>query len=124
MKQYTIYCTDKQVKKALELGAPLDGVCKQDGTRPIYYTLPTSDPKWMDCDAYYMPTAEQMIGWLETRGEFRIEISTGIRDVWFYYIHISYGTNYKNLFYGGFHTRKEATLAAIDAALDYLVNNI
>lgn len=114
MDKFAIYCTEEQVLNALMLGAPIREVgSESDAKKCLQHSK--------NFRFYEVPTAEEMIGWLETRGEFRIEISTGISDIWFYYVHISYGTNYKNLFYGGFDSRKEATLAAIDAALDYLL---
>ena len=92
MKQYTIYCTPEQARKALGLGAPIEyklkGTCKT-------------------------PTAEQMIGWLEEQGlHFDFEFITITCCM------VQHnGTYLCNPFTG---TRKEATLAAIDAALEYL----
>lgn len=48
MEQYTIYCSDEQTKKALELGAPLEYHCPNERE-----------------SVYHRPTAEQMLGWLE-----------------------------------------------------------
>lgn len=102
MEHYSIYCTAEQTKKALILHAPIK--------------------HWGNTSNLITPTAEQMIGWLE---EQRI------------FIHIDYDfsdndkpykcemclfngmTNHR----GWFISRKEATLDAIDAALDYLIKN-
>ena len=68
-----------------------------------------------------IPTAEQMIGWLEEQdSDMRFEVATGIAHTWHYYIHLNYNEHYRNLFNSGFSSRKEATIAAIDAALEYL----
>lgn len=64
-----------------------------------------------------IPTAEQMIGWLEEQG-------------FYFYIFKDYCWNgevqYGNNWYYSIddvNSRKEATIAAIDAALEYLSNN-
>ena len=81
MNRYTIYCTEEQTKKALELGAPLNCCYHNDD---FQNTIKIGSLHYVE-----IPTAEQMLGWLED--------------------------NYES--------RKEATLAAIDAALEYLINN-
>lgn len=110
MEKYTIYCTTVQIRKALELGAPIkaksikeapnswSNVCIIGGT---IFALP--------------PTAEQMIGWLKSQG-FKFILSD-IKDFdgkcWVTIYNdkeVSHGANIEN---------KE--LAAIDAALDYLI---
>lgn len=57
MNQYIIYCTGEQTKKAIELGAPLQR----------YTSIPNfADVIEITTSEYYeIPTAEQMIGWLE-----------------------------------------------------------
>lgn len=104
MKQYTIHCTEEQVKKALELGAPIE-----------FETLGGSSN--FDMKYTVTPTAEEMIGWLEEQG-------------FYFYIMNDYHwreeVQYCNNWYHSkedLGSRKEATLAAIDAALDYLVDN-
>lgn len=97
MDIYTVYCTTEQTKKALKLGAPI----------ATHWSIMTND--WI----YDNPLTEQMIWWLEERNMF-----CEIRH--YEYFHHSY-VNGKYL--GHFSSRKEATLAAIDAALDYLSNN-
>ena len=97
MDQYIISCTEEQTKKALDLGAPIDN-------------------RWIGKDPN--PTAEQMMGWIEEQG---LSFSIYQPNTWSYDIHelpikpIDFGSNYDS--------RKEATLAAIDAALGYLNSN-
>ena len=107
MNQYTIYCTPEQTMKALELGAPITA------------TLNTFEPNLYEyLGAFFrIPTAERMIGWLEEQG-------------FYFYIFKDYCWNgevqYGNNWYYSIddvNSRKEATLAAIDAALDYLIKN-
>lgn len=99
MQDYTIHCTESQTKKALKLGAPLE-----------YKLIGIVKP----------PTAEQMIGWLETKID-NIDPVKREDGTWRY---LFYPTKSSHTIYGGnFSSRKEATLAAIDAALDYLIKN-
>lgn len=112
MNKYTLYCTHEQTKKALGLGAPIERDGYED--RPYVY---------ID-GAYLIPTAEQMIGWLEEKG---IQIS-----IMFCYKVSSLRWNYDldntNIILFehnsiGYPSRKEAVLAAIDASLEHLTNN-
>lgn len=112
MDNYTIYCTEEQKKKALKLGAPIETYeptiihSRAGGS----FTTPTIETV----------TAEELIGWLEEQGlYFSIEcIGDYVYEVW---------TKDKDksviIINSCVHTRKEATLAAIDAALDYLKKN-
>ena len=115
ISDYTIYCTLEQTKKALELGAPIKEADKYDF------------PVFMDSHKYYVfPTAEQLIGWIEgisiiqlqiekQMGESGTRYRIWVRDECKPFSEIIKMYNYP--------TRKEATLAAIDAALDYLIEN-
>lgn len=101
MEQYTIYCTEEQTRKALELGAPL-----------LKYT---SIPNFVEVieiapyEYYEILTAEQMIGWLRSKGiKFNFSDTTNTWRITFNYVIIDCGKS----------ERKE--LAAINAALDYL----
>lgn len=72
---------------------------------------------------YLIPTAEQMIGWLEEQG-----ISIVIRRFfakWAFKLEQLTSVGEKNLHVDSIEisSHKEATLAAIDAALDYLIKN-
>lgn len=130
MKKYAIYCTPEQTKRALELGAPI----KIEDTRDRYSFVPQySDSmgcrikKFEDaykncyCDetaAYLIPTAEEMIGWLEKQGDIDcIEVNHAYK--WSYDI---FNKEYWKIMKHNtiYQSRKEATLAAIDAALEFL----
>lgn len=97
MNQYTIPCTIEQTKKALELGAPII----------------TCENKRKGTIDFVIPTAEQMIGWLRTKG-FRFAFDDD--------------TNYWNVCVGnkpitvGYGQTENKELAAIDATLEYLTN--
>lgn len=130
MNRFTIYCTPEQTKKVIELGAPIKIVCPYtkintkfdervvvlshsivDNTNRTTYTLAET------------PTAEQIICWLEEQKIFvHIAPCVDICCNW----HIA-SKGYNKYGYTSdikvCKTRKEATLAAIDAALDYLIKN-
>lgn len=122
MNKYTIYCTKEQTKKALELGVPIETIpCKPyiiEG-RHDYFT----DGKFI----YLFPTAEQMIGWLEKQrlainvtnhnGNYDWSVSAPKEVSSSYYYRVQEGVRYYN-------TRPEATLAAIDAALEHLSKKV
>ena len=116
MNRYTLYCTAEQTKKALELGAPIEKKEIQlcDNAKHFF---------WYDGFYYKYPTAEQMIDFLEEQASISsIEIDYDtINKVWMYFLYTNKEetTEWKSLF----PSRKEATLEAIDAALDYLTNN-
>lgn len=102
MNQYTIYCTEEQTKKALELGAPIT----HNG---------------LDNTPLKIPTAEQMLGWLEAETTIdRVNVSKGIDDKFHWGVYLSY--KMINGSFEGCKTRKEATIAAINSALEYLTN--
>ena len=143
MKRYEIRCTEEQTKKALELGAPItefDSEYKLEERMSACGDIPAfgSFDDYLNKDeypdicvleidesryAYALPTTEQMKGWIEDTGnDIRFEVTTGIAHTWHYYIHIGYNKDYLNLFNSGYSSREEATLAAIDAALEYLAN--
>ena len=116
MNRYTIYCTPEQTKKALELGAPI-----------INYPLissPYGIPKFEEKGiAYIIPTAEQMIGWIEEQG-FQFNIHTNMFNEWEV---LAFTENTDNTISevadsDWKETKIEAILAAIDAALEYLTN--
>lgn len=111
MKNYTIYCTTEQVQIALELGAPIEYEFGYVNGIPYKITDEEGEPSLI------IPTAEQMIGWLRKEMKLAISIGYNIQNdntpVWFYSI---FNVAYSNTF----SEPEEATLAAIDAALDYL----
>lgn len=121
MDKYTIHCTEEQTKKALELGAPIELANSFNDYLPHEMIDYVSERGNVVCAEFIFPTAEQMIGWLEEQeSDMRFEVATGIAHTWHYYIHLNYNSHYHNLFNSGYHSRSEATLAAIDIALDYL----
>lgn len=61
-----------------------------------------------------------MIGWFEENGILSIEVQLDT-DGWYYINYLEY--KYIGNSYNRYDSRKEATLAAIDAALEYLTNN-
>lgn len=122
MERYTIYCTPEQAKKALELGAPISGIMsstKEDITTIHCFKL--NSPIYSDVveggfDYATIPTAEEMIGWLEEQGI--------LIDLHFYCVSWDIGVRTKTGHIVSqrlrIESRKEATLAAIDAALEYI----
>ena len=125
ISDYTIYCTEEQIKKAfVELDAPLKQVfynVQFDETLKEYHLIR------IGCKLYEIPIAEQMIGWLEEQDIIR-EVNvyrSANYEGWYYSIS---GANKQYISINGHaiasigkhDSRKEATLAAIDAALDYL----
>ena len=113
MEQYTIYCTKGQTNKALELGAPIE-VDFQFNYKTVI----------INKKAYIVPTAEQMIGWLEEQGIGITITKVMSGDLFQYMAHVT-DIQFRYLgMYGTFYnSRQEATLAAIDAALEYLSKN-
>lgn len=114
MDKYTIYCTEAQTRKAAELGAPIDFKCHVvhylDGGYSYEIEEKNGEP------ILETPTAEQMISWAEEQG-FVIEIILSDEEhPWTFAIN-----KVKDVCV--YDTRKEATLAAIDAALEYLIKN-
>lgn len=107
MEKYIIYCTPVQTKKALELGAP------------IRYK-DTLDNR--ERGKFETPTAEQMIGWFEEQKIIHnINIIGNDYDCdWKYEIYLNMPDGYDYIGREDYQSRKEATLAAIDKALEYL----
>lgn len=59
------------IKKKLFV-KPIKGVASAH--LPIYYTKPSSDKHFYECDAYHYPTQDQVIDWLEA--EYNIFVYT------------------------------------------------
>lgn len=122
MPDYTIYCTPEQTKKALELGAPLAIYGNGEMTAEIakkYNLTPINGV------TYIIPTAEQMLGWLEEQGIIVDTISEEENENEILYLASLYKKGYQSLNKELilYPSRKEATIAAIDAALEYLIKN-
>lgn len=103
MDKYTIYCSDEQTKKAIEFGAPIETKRVIQG----YEVDIPSHPKH--------PTAEQMIGWLDEIGQ-TIEVCRLDEGTTDWYINV----NDVQVSADCYPSRKEAVLAAIDFALNFL----
>ena len=112
MEQYKIYCTNGQTKKALELGAPIEV--------DFQFNFKTAI---INHKAYIVPTAEQMIGWLERQGLVIIDtirVTQPIDGISWYGYKLIFPWQKEEYNEIKYDSRREATLAAIDAALDYL----
>lgn len=118
MQDFTIYCTEQQTRRAFKLGAPIKHISNEYGYEKGDVFLLDNIVYIADRNAAYkIPTAEQMIGWLESHEEF---FNICVRK--------TMGGNYSGTCYCGgktllhqiFSSRKEATLTAIDAAFDGL----
>lgn len=119
MNRYTIYCTIEQTRMALKLGAPIIPF----KSRRTKETVINNSVIEYDEDTFTFvnsPTVEQMIGWIEDQEGIKcIDIYRNC-DYWGYGV-ITNITTYDVTKH--FSTRKEATIAAIDAALEYLKEN-
>ena len=112
MEQYTIYCTKKQTNKALELGAPIE-VDFQFNSKTVI----------INKKAYIVPTAEQMIGWLEGQGVVIIDtirVTEPIDGLSWYGYKLRFPWRKPKYNEIKYDSRRGATLAAIDDALEYL----
>ena len=113
MDKYSIYCTSEQTRKALELGAPIETL-QYNST--IVKTVTTFK------GFAIIPTAEQMIGWLEEQEDIsEFDIAIWEKPMWAFRVLLIDKPSINGMHL--FTSRKEATLAAIDAALEYLMNN-
>ncbi len=147
ISEYTIFCTEAQTKKALELGAPLDiyaeeydnsnrkdnefniindivfdygvTVCRNEYGDLVYVTGETNK----GC-AYYIPTAEQMREYLlKEHGIFPVVDMTNSVSFECGFVSMLKMENNAKRFVGIYPSNEEATLASIDAALEYLTKN-
>lgn len=120
MNRYTIYCTEAQAKKTLELGAPIEFEVECPVNLETLERSPYPDIKiGKDGEPILIiPTTEQMIGWLEEQGQ-SIEVCRLNKNNpnWSAFVD---DTQIIGKYYS---TRKGAILDAIDAALEYLSNN-
>lgn len=112
MNRFEIYCTAEQTKKALELGAPIREI---DYPKDNQEYIQTNNLRF-----YLIPTASQMLGWLEEQG-LCIDADwtwDGRVTMW-----VWDNTEKERVYTSNTDSRQEATLAAVDAALDYLIKN-
>lgn len=125
MNRFTIYCTEGQTCKALELGAPIELESEYYNPTENDFKLDNPIPCESFTNGYHYakcPTADQMIGWLEEQPSI---VTIGVNKSrclkWEYFI-TKIGYNEIDSAYN-YSSRKEATIAAIDAALEYLSIN-
>lgn len=113
MKQYTIYCTEEQARRAYKLGAPLQKVNVETNNETPVVNFTLNGYMY----SFEIPTTQQMIGWLKTKNIYVAlnHISDGYSS-WLKTIDTNEVIN--NLGYCS--DEKIAILNGIDAALDYL----
>lgn len=122
MDEYTIYCTSEQVEKALELGAQIKYANAYNAYLPHTMIDFVGESGKMECAQFVIPSAEQMIGWIESFPQIH-HISVWKECVrWNYTFYYKQDGIVKRFDIGSSGNRPEATLAAIDAALKYLEN--
>lgn len=130
MNRFTIFCTEEPTRKAFELGAPIELESEYYNPTENDFKLDNPIPCESFTNGYHYakcPTAGQMIGWLEEQYKMSFEISevtSGFQyGLWIWDEEIKYLKKFK--FLGEkthLSSRKEATIAAIDAALEQLTN--
>lgn len=122
ISDYTIYCTEEQARKALELGAPIEYASDTDVCCGNYFSMTRNDEPYRA-----LPTTDQMIGWLEEQG-IMLEVFYNCTYKHYNYAKLfrgrnGWGSRLFNRYNGGFSSRKEAIIATIDSGLEYLSNN-
>lgn len=121
MIEFEIRCTTEQTTKAILLGA---SIYKTPYLSNVHGRPFIEEHVGKDRDSVYTikPTAEQMTGWLRSKGvsvEY-FETSKG----WYGCAHNYHQkSSVEFTFREKYKSRKEAALAAIDAALEYLTKN-
>lgn len=123
MNRFTIYCTEEQTRKAFELGAPIIQTHANPYSAfvdryPMRIWVSTNDEYVDKGYVLAIPTTEQMIGWLETI--FKEVNIQEFANFWEYNIYFT-DDDLDILHCEHYNSRQEATIAAIDAALNYLV---
>lgn len=144
MEEFTILCTKEQTKKALALGAKIKTAMSKYNATIANKNCEQGKESFDEYQkkgiiflsngfsamAYITPTAEQMRGWLEEQYHIHIEPEYSLTSKNYDFCILdenkSMGedrTMFNDKFgLPSYASRKEATLAAIDAALDYLSN--
>lgn len=126
MRKYSCYCTAEQTRRAFLLDAPIETIhysndyikrfSKEINEESLLKSNIAIIHNEDGIHAGVIPTAEQMVGWLEEQGLFiTIDKSDGG--------HLFYNILKENEYvceWNSFSSRSEAIIAAIDAALDYL----
>lgn len=119
MNRYTIHCTPEQTKKAIELGAQIVILPNYTEYR-VFPLVKCKDGNERPC---VIPTAEQMRGWIMYNGAIDFYVDRDLDEELNYCDTYGYVVAFddENRFVGtGFNSYIEATLAAIDAAFEYL----
>ena len=120
MNNYTIYCTPEQTKKALELGAPIEFEVECPVNLETLERSPYPEIK-MGKDGepiLIIPTAEQMLGWLNEQG---VQITTHVNAFGEWKTHLFDTSSVELIEDSGWRkSRKVAIIVAIDEALKYL----
>lgn len=123
MNDLTMRCTQAQTMMALLLGAPIE--------RQGYTTIKDNElpDDWFSAgsECYHIPTCEQMINWIESKWSVRFHVcSDQLGESYEYFVRKLPFQPTKDAYFSDFEfaTRIEATLAAIDATLEYLFNSI
>lgn len=111
MNRHITYCTEAQTKKALNLGAPLE---IGEGKGTILCRLQNYHT-YKKC---VIPTAEQMIGWLEEQGMNFTLTYNPFDEVKIIITKCGGFDEIANIKWN--KSKKTAVIAAIDAALEYL----
>lgn len=127
ISDFTISCTEEQTRKALELGAPIQLWSEYYKNQEHDFKLDTPIPCRQFTNGYCAascPTAEQLIGWLRTKGctPYVYPVMRDGRSVLSARLLIKLDNGNSDSFYG-FGEDYSIILAAIDAALEYLTNN-
>ena len=105
---YTIYCTESQTRKALELGASIENVHYDNDGGFIYADNPTT---------------EQMIGWLVEEKKIFVKVNPYVsmyEPDEYDAILVNFQNGFRKTVKQGCSSPKEAVLAAIDEALNCL----
>lgn len=120
MKEFTIYCTEEQTRRAYELGARIE-------RHVVFCEGCVRIGKTVNNERLYgiAPTAEQMCGWLRERGLHAYAFPSNGNTGEIYIGEVDELTNngFACLLSTEAKEPEQALLAAIDLALDYLSNS-
>lgn len=121
MNRYKIPCTKEQTRKAFELGAPIEFEMEFPVNLDTFERSPYPDIKMGDDGEPILipPTVEEIIGWLEEQKGIEFTTISKAWGKWYFYINLFGDT----LIGDEYQSRKEATLKALNTALDYLIKN-
>lgn len=127
MNEFTIWCTEEQTHKALKLGASIE--LESEYYNPTEHDFKLDNP--IPCESFTngyhyakCPTAEEMIGWLRTKGctPYIYPVLREGRSVLSARLLIKLDAGDSDSFHG-FGEDYSIILTAIDAALKYLSIN-